>query len=463
VQVSDQLKNKNMKRIFLASSILLLACSKQEEWLEIKTNKTDVILSTVSDYQALLDADQFMNGLYPYMGQLACDDYYITYAQWQSAAVTARNSYVWALDIFEGAGSNDWTGGYITVEYANICLDGLKKIERDAPIAAAWDNVQGAALFFRSQAFYNLLTIFAPVYNPASSNTDMGIPLRTSCDVNIPSKRATVEESYKQVIADLEAAEKLLPASSAYQTRPTKTAVYGLLARIYLSMRDYQKAYQYADKALQQNSYVLDFNTLNTTLTNPMPTYQTGNKEVIFYATTTNGVITTPNGLVDTILYNSYANNDLRKTVYFKSTTGGYNFRGQYTGVQNPFGGLATNEQYLIRAECAARNGDIAKALSDLNTLLVKRWKTGTFTPVTAATASDALSKILIERRKELIFYGSTRWADLRRFNLDPSMAITLKRNLNGTIYTLPPNDPRYVYPIPDAEILLSGIQQNKR
>ena len=40
---------------------------------------------------------------------------------------------------------------------------------------------------------------------------------------------------------------------------------------------------------------------------------------------------------------------------------------------------------------------------------------------------------------------------------------ITLKRDLDGTIYTLPPNDPRYVMPIPQDEINLSHIEQNAR
>jgi len=51
----------------------------------------------------------------------------------------------------------------------------------------------------------------------------------------------------------------------------------------------------------------------------------------------------------------------------------------------------------------------------------------------------------------------------LRRLNLDIQRAITLKRNLNGVLYTLPPNDARYVLPVPDLVIQLSGIQQNPR
>ena len=92
-----------------------------------------------------------------------------------------------------------------------------------------------------------------------------------------------------------------------------------------------------------------------------------------------------------------------------------------------------------------------------------KRWKAGTFIPFTAATATDALTKIINEKRKELPFTGSIRWEDLRRLNKEPQFAKTLIRILNGQTYSLPPNDAKYTLPIPDDEIRLSGIAQNIR
>ncbi|RYE50331.1 MAG: RagB/SusD family nutrient uptake outer membrane protein, partial [Sphingobacteriales bacterium] len=119
---------------------------------------------------------------------------------------------------------------------------------------------------------------------------------------------------------------------------------------------------------------------------------------------------------------------------------------------------------FLIRAECSARTGNTEEAMADLNALMEKRWVRGKFKPFTAASPEDALTKILIERRKELIMRG-VRWSDLRRLNKDPRFAKTLKRVLiNGTdtkTYTLLPGDPRYILKIPADVIALTGMEQN--
>lgn len=97
-----------------------------------------------------------------------------------------------------------------------------------------------------------------------------------------------------------------------------------------------------------------------------------------------------------------------------------------------------------------------------LNSLLTERYKAGSFTPLIASDAANALQMILQERRKELLFRG-IRWPDLRRLNLDPSTAKTLYRIIEGKTYELQPNSPNYVFPIEERVIQFSGIEQNPR
>jgi hypothetical protein len=454
-----------MKKIIVLTGwiLLLTACNKQDEWLNIKSNKGDIIPATLQNFQAILDNDTYMNDYYPGMPLVSADNYYVNYANWIATANYGRNVYVWAQDVYQGnVIISDWNNPYANVEYANIVLEGLEKIERTNQNLLYWDNLRGAALFYRAYAFYNLVNEFAKPYSATTAATDLGIPLRLSADINVKSVRASVEDVYKQIIGDLNQAVDLLPVSPQYQSRPGKTAAEALLAKIYLTMEDYANAGVYADKALNRVSNLIDFNSLALGATKPFPVFP-NNPEIIFYATNSIFSLAIINGLMDSTLLKSYAANDLRKTAFYATGASGTTFKGQYSGSFGPFGGLATNELFLIRAEINARLGKTAAAMQDLNTLLIKRWKTGTFLPYTALTPDDALSQVLIERRKELPFTGTIRWDDLRRLNKDPRFAKTLTRNLNGQTYTLPASDPRYVLPIPETEIRLSGIQQNPR
>lgn len=452
----------------LLLALLLSGCAKQDQFLDIKSNKADLRPTTLQDFRSILDNDAVMNTWLPSMGLLGTDQFYVTDMTWQAALnAQERNAYIWAKDIYNGEPGFNWQSPYAAVGYANIVLEGLQTIPVNNTNKAEWDAIRGTALFFRAFAFYELAQIFAPPYQASSAATDLGIPLKLTADVNVLVARASLEASYQQIQQDLEEAIALLPNSTLYSTRPSRLAARSLQARIWLTQGNYTKAKEAADAVLSVNSQLTDYNNLNASLTIPFPAYPNVVGEVIFYAVSTSfGLLSYNNLKVDTLLYRSYANNDLRKNIFYRDNgLNGIAFRGDYTGtiVSAKFAGFATNELYLIRAEANARLGNTSAAMTDLNSLLVKRWKTGTYVPVTAVSAADALTKILTERRKEIPFACNLRWEDLRRLNLEPGYARTLNRVVNGQSYTLPPNDPRYVYPIPDNEIKFSNLIQNPR
>ena len=230
-------------------------------------------------------------------------------------------------------------------------------------------------------------------------------------------------------------------------------------------MSVYDKARAYADSALALNSKLNSYNNYNPTDYRPFPVALPNANDEIIFATNIIPYSFDEASLTfaDSTLYQSYAANDLRKSLYFvDSGLGGMNFQGSYSGNYYLFNGLATDELYLIRAEANARLGHSDLAVSDLNTLLVTRYQPGTFVPYQIKDSALLLKTILTEWRKELFSRG-LRWSDLRRLNRDPLFAVTLSRVIDGKSYTLLPNDQKYVFPIPDDEIRSSGIAQNPR
>jgi len=249
--------------------------------------------------------------------------------------------------------------------------------------------------------------------------------------------------------------------------RPSKVAATALLARAYLSMRNYDSAFKYADLCLSKKNDLIDYNNDTDLVANfisNLPPFRQFNKETIFYSETSTILnIHSPDyANIDTILYLSYSDDDLRKQAFF-TQSGVYNkFKGTYS--QNRltlFSGIATDEIFLIRSECYARRGNIAAALYDLNSLLIKRWRNGTFHQITATTTAQTLGIILIERRKELVM-RCLRWMDVKRQNKE-GVNITLSRRINAKYFTLPPNDNRYALPLPKDIIEITGMLQNPR
>jgi len=404
------------------------------------------------------------------LGEIGAGDFYVSNSIWASKTTLERNLYIWTSDIF-GQGYVDdpaWGYAYNNILYSNVILEGIEKIK---PLTNSeqieWNQVKGSALFFRAYRHFDVAQVFCKPYNNSTANSDAGIPLRLTSYYSVVSTRASVENIYSQILSDLKTAAALLPVDKPidikYKLRPTKTAAYGMLARVYLSMRKYDSSLFYADKALQLHNKLMDYNLSPPILSGVfrMPRF---NDEVILNMTAGSYLILAPSqSIVDSNFYRSYNVNDKRQSLFYLLSGGAPRLVNSYLQNGDLFSGLATDEMYLIRAECSARLGNKDAALTDLNTLMVKRWSNnGTWTPFTATDANNALQIILNERRKELVF-RCLRWTDLRRLNMESQFATTLIRVINGQTYTLPPNSPLYTLPIPPDVIILTGMEQNPR
>ncbi|RZK39828.1 MAG: RagB/SusD family nutrient uptake outer membrane protein [Pedobacter sp.] len=450
--------------IFLISCLTLLLSGCASDYLDIKPNQALVVPSELSHYQAIIDA--FANGMNdaPGLPVIAADEFYLLENEIQNASTMERNTYLWNKDIFEGAQSTDWNVPYRCIFYANVAIDGLEKLSQREKQTEQWRQAYGGALFFRAHALFNLSQMFAAGYNVATANNLPGLPIRKTMNINEIVGRGTLQQTYDQILEDLNNAEKLLSTVMDFENRPSKAAASALLARIYLVMGSYDKAKESATASLGIYQKLLNYNTLNPAAVRPFPiTLTKGNPEVMFVVRLQGytAVMNSTTAGVDSILYKSYHQNDLRKSCYFTLINGQYRYKGSYQGSSTFFGGLSTSEQYLILAECHARQGETELALHNLNTLLRQRFVTGTFQELTADN-NTILPLVLLERRKELFARG-LRWSDLKRLNQNPATAVTLTKRFGAQQYTLAPNDKRYAFPIPDGEIELSGIDQNPR
>ncbi|MEC3881613.1 RagB/SusD family nutrient uptake outer membrane protein [Parapedobacter sp. 10938] len=453
--------------IFMSLAACLLAAGCDQGFLDLKRDKTQVVPHSLGDYQALLDNVSIFNLRAGYhMNVIGSDEYTVEDDVWDLLSSTMqKNAYIWASDIFEGSQSDVWNFGYERILYANTVLDGLKDTEPDTGERKLWRHVEGSALFMRAYTYYQMAQTFAPVYRSDESHATLGLPLRLEMDITMPVQRASLEDTYNQMIGDLQNAIPMLPEHADSKFRPTRPAAYALLSKIFLLKDDYQSALAYADSCLQIRSVLLDYNGLDLSLRYTFSEFPYGesNPEVLYMELIPGQTIVNSSRFcIDMELYNLYEEGDIRKEAFFFPTRETYTFKGSYTGSYSFFGGLAVDEVFLIRSECYTRLGNLGRALEDINHFLRNRYEADSFVPFTAQNEQGMLVRLLEERRKQLLCRG-IRWEDLRRFNKEDAFQIVLTRKLKGETYTLPPDDVRYTWPIPDQVIRLSGIPQNPR
>lgn len=441
--------------------LMLLFLTGCQKYLDKKPNKALVVPSSLADLQALLDYYPQMNNSGPLSGEVSCDDYYINDNDFNAIGYDSRRRmYLWASDHFFEPQANDWFYIYQPAFFANTVLEGLQGIEKTEFNTNNWNNIKGQALFFRANAFFEAATLFSPAYDSSTAGKDLGVPVRLSSNFNAPSTRASVKETFEQIIADLENALPLMPVSGVHPMRPSKAAAAGLLNRVFMYMHKYDSALVYGKQCLSMHPQLLDYNSLDSTASYPFPQF---NEEDLFETDLpSDDPLYSSEAKIDSLLYKSYDDDDLRKALYFfDNGDGTFSYRGSPEQTDDLFGGIATDEVFLNTAECSARTGDVKNAMQLLNALLMSRWKAGTFKPLTATGSDETIFVILQERRKELVMRG-LRWLDLKRLNKEGA-GIVMRRYINGELYNLPPNDLRYALPIPEDVINLTGMQQNPR
>jgi hypothetical protein len=334
------------------------------------------------------------------------------------------------------------------------------------------NNILGQALAVRAICHFDVARAYAeiPTQSPGSKQT-IGIAyVKTFNPQQLPSRLATVEAVYDEIINDLETASTLISldnSASGAEIFLDQVSVKALLSRVYLYNGNYELAATRAQEAINlgaqaklatRDQFTGIWNDSNESdcLFKIAITTQDAVQIGVDYFQFLSGAFFSEY-VCDYQFYNLYQANDIRKSAYF---TVGVTNEKEYIHVTKYYRDL-TNQRFLdgkyIRAsevflnlaEAKARMaGGDSEALAALNTLRSRRYQG--FVPGTESGPS-LLSAILLERRLELAF-ESDRFFTLKRLGL------SLQRSGSGHLsdgtgniavpQTLPAGDHRWQWPI---------------
>lgn len=368
--------------------------------------------------------------------------------------LAASNPYILSL----------WKSLYKSIYASNTMIENL---ESSHSLGTDTRNqLKGEALFLRAFCHFYAANLFGDV------------PLVTQSDYRINSniRRTDKATIYKRIIDDLLESKELLKEDyirsidqkATDRARINKYAAAALLARVYLYSNDWHNAELEA-------SFVLDNTTLYALNTNLDLAFLANsgsqtNKEAIWQlmpvAVSAQNVNTWEGNLFVVNkpgAYRATVTNDL-----LAAFEPGDKRRGQWIGTFNTGSGnpvyfankykikngsvitehsmvLRLAEQYLIRAEAYAMQGQFALAQADINAIR-KRAGLGD-TP--AADQTTLLSAISQERRVELFTEWGHRWFDLIRWNL---AEVTLSPSKSPTWQATD-----ILYPFPQTELIANS------
>jgi hypothetical protein len=148
-----------------------------------------------------------------------------------------------------GVVNNVWTGHYQGISRANQALDKLQNAQFDA---ATKNALIGEARFLRAYFYFNLVRLYGGV--PLLDK----LPLASEANQDKYQTRATADDIYKFIISDLDFAVTNLPDKGATDVgRATKSAAQSLEAKVYLYMKNYQKAYDLSTAVISGGKYTL--------------------------------------------------------------------------------------------------------------------------------------------------------------------------------------------------------------
>lgn len=179
----------------------------------------------------------------------------------RAKTITALGNYEYTYSGVETLFENVWVEMYENIRNANSVLNSpLIENATEYPFTI----YRGEALALRAFMHFDLVRLYAEQYtvNPEAD----GIPYATEFSLNTPDFES-LAKNYEHILADLSEAELLLEDEDYYegtsnfmldrQIHLNKYAVKALLARVYLTMGNKEKALEYAVEVIDSRQCVL--------------------------------------------------------------------------------------------------------------------------------------------------------------------------------------------------------------
>lgn len=346
-----------------------------------------------------------------------------------------------------------WNESYHQIYCANTVIYGC---QNSTGLSTADKNqFIGEATFVRALVHFYLLNLYGDVPYIATTNYE----------VNRLVSRMPTSEVYNKIIADLQQAIALLPEAyfAPDRVRPNRSTALALLARVYLYNGNWAEASNAASAVLNNAEYVWEtdidkifLKDCTATIWQFSPKLEGNNTDeasvFVFQAGPPPFVGLRPE------LYNSFANDDLRKSHWIASVTDGsstWYHANKYKQNSNTGASVEYSivfrlaEQYLIRAEARARQGELSNAKQDLDMVRSLARLPNT----TATTSEEIIAAVQEERRFELFTEQGHRFFDLKRNDALNTVLPIVKLGWNSTDVH---------WPIPETELLANpNLTQN--
>lgn len=148
-----------------------------------------------------------------------------------------------------GVINNVWNGHYQGIARTNQALDQLQTATFDA---ATKNKLLAETRFLRAYFYFNLVRLFGGV--PKLDH----VPSVSEANSAALQTRASAADIYAFIVSDLDFAVANLPDKGATDVgRATKSAAQGLEAKVYLYMKNYQKAYDLSQAVITGGKYSL--------------------------------------------------------------------------------------------------------------------------------------------------------------------------------------------------------------